>query len=174
MKHLVVSFTFFLCSVLCHVIWCRIKAEKGLKLLSFFVFAGIFFGVFLSWILSQTQDLSLNIGQTIDLWTFPLKFVSVLFYLSLIPFYSIVYSTGVIDSPSQEILDFLKDKQSCTYEQLLAHVQSTGFIQTRLETLRQHRFVEIEDQRYRLLSSGLTVANLLKLYQLIARRPQGG
>lgn len=170
MLYFLSSIILFGLSVVIHVIVCR---ARKIRKLTFKMFCLIALGVLAVYIALLVFGKNPE-AEVYTLWTMPLGGASVFLYLLLIPFYFTFYHSIAVDSPTRVLLNFMKSRPSCTYEELVDLMAKSRFIESRLDALIEHRVVESDGKVYRLNPQGLVAGRMLDMYQRISNRPKGG
>lgn len=171
MLYIVLSFSFFLLSVVLHVLWCRFKRSGELQVVAFFLLAmaGLIF-----YVVTERFLLVSCFGGPESIWNLYLEMTSIVIFALLIPFYLVLYYSVNINSPSRMILLILEKSQGLTYKQLKEQVTDEKFIAPRLKDLVDNRCVAFDGNTYRLLPHMTAIGRMLNVYQKITGRPEGG
>ena len=171
MFYIILSFSFFLLTVILHIVWCRYKNSPHLQVLPFF---GIAIFNLILYIVTQRLFLESFFTSAQSIWNLPLEMTSIVFFVLLIPFYLVFYYSVNIDSPSCTIISILKQNESLSFEQLKEQITNEKFIVSRLKDLVEHHCVSFDGKNYRLLAHMTIMGRLLNLYQKLTGRPIGG
>lgn len=171
MIYVVLSFSFFMLGVILHLLWCRWKGGRELRVLSFLILAMV---NLILYILTERVLLSFYLDGLPEVWNLQLEMASVVLYALFIPFYLVFYYSVNIDSPSRTVLLILEKNKGLTYQELKSQVTDEQFIVSRLKDLVDNRCVAFDGKEYRLLAHMTAIGRMLNLYQKITGRPAGG
>ncbi len=167
-----ISLAFLILSVSFHLFWCKYSKRQGLHLTSLMVIYLLFSSLLVILTVS-------NMGKAVeehpsDLWNMPLGLTAILFYLLLFFVYFVLFTTTVIDSPSNHLTEMVRNQGPLTYQQILDKMGGDHFMMSRLKTLVSEKYVENNGSRYQLTARGCWLARILNAYQRVCGRTWGG
>ncbi len=171
MFYLLASWFFFSLAVIAHIVWSR-KTRNPSRWLAMFCFIAlimlcgdvVFAGIFSHVVGNNSPGVA----------TLPLYGTAIVFYVMLVPVYTLLYFAMLTDSPSKMILKKLQAEGTSTYEDLLKLLTYEEVISPRLQDLEAGGFIRRENDQYWLLRRGHGVAKLISLCQKICNRGLGG
>ena len=172
MLYLIVSFVFFIFSILIHVLVCRLRKNSLLyaKLFGYIAIVNLLICIYVFQFIDQA---ALHFAP-LSVWFIQLKSTLNFIYLLLIPAYLVIYVTTQLNSPSKIILKLLSKGEGLSFNNLQKQFSDEEWIVSRLNELVQTGCVVEIGGRYRLGASGKLIGGWLKFYQLLlGNRPRG-
>lgn len=162
---------FFLESVFVHLAVCRKWSKGGLLLKPFFNIA--LGNLVLLWAFFWMTG---HYGQfdSSSLFGVRLYGAATLIYILLIPTYLVFYFSTQQMSPSKKLLLLLSRNGSMSLEELSSHFSDEEFIVPRLKELIGIRCLLEHNGWYVLTPTGIQMAKVYGLYQIVLGRSKGG
>lgn len=154
-----------------HVLFCRQTRALGLHSKVFIFISVAFFGAY---VLGSMVVLYWGWIDQNSAWGLPLIITSGIVYVLLIPTYLTFYVLTQLMSPSKKILLMLQQKNVLSFDDAIRGIQEENFIGTRMAELRQSGCVVLKDGRYVLSASGVSIATILNVMQVLLGRDAGG
>ncbi len=174
MFSLLISLGCLFAAIVMHLFLCRFISHSSVRQASFFCFVGIFFFVYMGADSVYFRNMISSSLPSFSLWALRLFSSGAYLYFLCHVLYYLFFVTADVYSPTQRILNFLKEQDGLSYEELLSRTKQANFILPRIEDLQKRSWIFLEKDVCRTTPKGNLILHCLYWYQKLSGRPIGG